>query len=115
MAMPTILHRRRISGVTSLSLRAITYYQNGKFIIAGDKGLILVNQPPSFGGAARDAQGNIAFNIIRLSGTTAIIQGASNLNPPNWQSIATNTLVNGTVIFTETPNSAYGFYRAIVQ
>jgi hypothetical protein len=62
------------------------------------------------------ANGQIQFSLIGLSGSTAIIEATSTLAPPNWQPIATNTIVDGLATFTTSrTNFSNRYYRGRVQ
>ena len=62
------------------------------------------------------AGGLIQFQVTGLNGATAVIEATSSLNPPNWQPVATNLIVNGTVTFSYSVTAApRKFFRARLQ
>ncbi|HWD19652.1 MAG TPA: hypothetical protein VHB20_10260 [Verrucomicrobiae bacterium] len=102
------------SGVTNLSLNAVTYYKDGQFVIVADAGTILVNHLPSFVPAIVK-NGNITVTVTGLSGGTAVIEATPTLSPPQWTPLFTNAIVNGAVTFTEPVAGSAKFYRAIIH
>jgi hypothetical protein len=104
-----------VSGI-STDLYGVSYYQNSQFVIVGDVGVILMNRFPQLGAPLLLANGQIQFGLIGLSGSTAIIEATSTLAPPNWQPIATNTIVDGLATFTTSrTNFPNRYYRGRVQ
>ena len=104
-----------ISGVTAY-LNGVAYYQNSQFVIVGEAGTILMNGLPQFGPGILLLGNTIQFTLIGLSGATAIIEATPALNPTDWQPIATNVIVNGTVTLTTSrTNLSKRYYRGKVQ
>ena len=51
------------------------------------------------------------FNIAWVSGQTVVVEATTNLSNPVWLPVATMTLTNGLVHFTEPMNGSMRFYR----
>lgn len=102
---------------TTKDLNGVAYYQNGQFVVVGNDGTILINQLPAFKPVASSTSGDggLQFTLVGLSGATATIESTPSLNPPNWQPFLTNVFTNGSIIFSDTPNSRSRFYRAVVK
>lgn len=93
------------------NLNAITALGNDRFVAVGSQGWILVSQLPHMGPFALLADGTFQFGLTGLSGSTAIIQATSSLNPPDWQNIATNVVANGMAIFSDPNPRPPRYYR----
>jgi hypothetical protein len=99
---------------TSASLYGVSYYQNGQFVAVGDNGTILVNQLPTFQPAV-STNGGVVMTLVGLSGSTAVIESTPKLSPANWRPIYTNTILNGSIAYTNNPSCPTEFYRAVVR
>lgn len=93
------------------TLHAIAPLGTDRFIAVGDAGTIVVSQPPRIGPLLRQANGPFQFAVTGLSGSTAVAEAAGTLDPPDWQPIGTNTIVNGSAAFSDTAQAAGRFYR----
>lgn len=97
------------------NLYAVSYYQDGSFVLAGSGGVILINAPPRLGAINRFAGDHLEFNLTGLNGSTAIIESTPTLSPPAWQRMATNFINHGIVIFTDSMTNRSLYYRARIQ
>jgi Immunoglobulin I-set domain/Domain of unknown function (DUF5122) beta-propeller len=102
------------SGTTS-SLNAIATYNGSQFVVVGQNGIILVSQPPRIGPRTRQNDGTFQFSLTGFSGSMAVIQATTTLSPPDWQPVATNTIVNGIVTFSDSSATKSKYYRALVS
>lgn len=96
-------------------LSAAAYFQNGQFLAVGDSGTILLSRPPQLDSPILSGKGTLQFNLVGLSGTTAIIEAADRLSAPNWRPLFTNTVINGTLSVKDATTNSARFYRARVQ
>jgi photosystem II stability/assembly factor-like uncharacterized protein len=103
-----------VSGVNAY-LYGVTYIRDGKYVIVGEDGTILVNQLPSFTAINSVPNVGLQITLLGLSGATAVVEATPTLSPANWQPILTNTFVNSTIIFNDSSNYPTRFYRALVH
>ena len=96
-------------------MNAIAAFNGAQFIAVGDNGAIVVSQPPRIGPFVRGNDGSFQFSLTGLSGSTAIADVATTLSPPNWQPMATNTIVNGSAAFSDYIPGQVKFYRVRLQ
>lgn len=103
------------SGVTN-GLNAVAYSGNSQFLVVGVAGITLLHQPLRILPPEALANGIFQFELLGLQGTTVVIEGATSLNPSNWQPIATNRVLNSIVSFSDQATSQpFKFYRAWLQ
>jgi hypothetical protein len=104
---------------TTADLFGATYYQNGQFVVVGgsatstSNGTILVNQLPDL--VPTKNGGCLDFTLNGLTGSTVVLQYTSSLAPTNWIPLQTNTIVNGTVSFSDCSGIRPRYYRAVIK
>ena len=80
--------------------------------------VLTVYVPPGISGVTANSDGSFTFNLTGSSGSTYVLQSATNLSAPvDWLSLATNTPgTNGAWQFTDVQatNFARQFYRLML-
>lgn len=73
--------------------------------------------PLRLGSPQRLSDGRVEVAVEDFTGQTTVVEAATELSPPNWQSIWTNSVSNGTftVIDSGGSGSSHRFYRALAR
>jgi len=111
LALP-LFDGRRFVAVGTLSSGGLTPPAYG----AGVYGVFIPSSttPPQFCAAGACANGQFTLALEGTPGISYAIQMATNLTAPHWISLATNSLTNGTLSFTDPgATNRTRFYRAV--
>ncbi len=100
---------------TTQDLWATGYLGNGQYILAGDGGVVLVNQLPRITQISLVPNNMIQIGLVGLSGTSVEIDATPSLDNPDWEPIVSGEIVNSTFSCTDANNGAAMFYRAVVR